>query len=97
MTGWELGNGVQGIPNTFYPLGPVLCCSPAVLLTTGDLIPLEQCACRAEADVSCSVNNVLAGYGDYRVNHLGQYVPIAPATCCRFCLGALFLRVIFLV
>ena len=51
--GWSKSMRVSFSLDAYYPLGPVDCCTPAVLLSSGDAWELERCDCVLSDDVSC--------------------------------------------
>ena len=82
------------LADTFYPVNMVQCCTPALLLDSGDAWELERCGCAdsadADAPVSCggtATDQLLLGYIYYRVSPLGHVVPVGPAQCCAACLS----------
>jgi hypothetical protein len=59
--------------DTYYPIGTVQCCTPALLLANGDAWELQRCGCRPSADSDYPVNcggththELLLGYTSFR-------------------------------
>ena len=53
----------------YYPLGAAACCTPSVLLASGDAWELERCDCVASADVNCggtASHRLLSGFDRWR-------------------------------
>lgn len=79
--------------DTRYPIDTTQCCTPALLMESGDAWELERCGCGisedAEHPVNCGGNGtdaLLYGFDFFRVSPLGQVVPVGPAKCCGVCL-----------
>ena len=69
VTGWSKAVQVYASFDAFYPVGPVDCCTPAVLLSSGDAWELERCDCQTSTDVHCGgsdTHRLLQGYGAFR-------------------------------
>lgn len=80
--------------DTRYPIDTTQCCTPALLMESGDAWELERCGCGisedAEHPVNCGgngTNALLSGFDFFRVSPLGQVVPVGPAKCCGVCLS----------
>ncbi|KAG1676824.1 hypothetical protein FOA52_010333 [Chlamydomonas sp. UWO 241] len=76
--------------DVFYPVGQVECCTPTVLLDTGDLFEVRRCNCTQSATKDCGgldSHKLLWGVGEQRQNRGGESLPIAPLECCSLCLG----------
>ena len=83
--------------DTQYPVDTAQCCTPAVLMASGDAWELERCGCGPTSDtarpVGCGDGNVtdhalLSGFDFFRVSPLGQIVPVGPARCCGVCMSS---------
>ena len=81
VTGWSKAVQVYASFDAFYPVGPVDCCTPAVLLASGDAWELERCDCEISSDVHCGgsdTDRLLRGYGGFRyspvdsLNHINK-------------------------
>ena len=50
-------DGQIGTPVAYYPYGPAQCCTPTVLLQSGNVLPLQRCNCgddaRSPTHISC--------------------------------------------
>lgn len=99
VAGYAESVHVLAAAETEFPVNAPRCCTPALLLESGDAWELERCGCGDAAypggdpDVSCGGTNshrVLTGYGAWRVTPALQSVPIAPARCCGLCLSERF-------
>jgi len=91
--------GQIGTPVSFYPYGPAQCCTPTVLLASGNVMPLQRCQCEEDAKspthISCGATDTpeMAQqdgrliFGFQRVHDVyGHFpVPSAHAQCCRAC------------
>lgn len=89
VTGFTEAVRVSNAANYFYPLGAVDCCTPSVLLSTGEAWELERCDCEFSTDINCGEkdnNRLLQGFDRWRMTSMGL-VPIAPALCCKTCLS----------
>eukprot|EP00892_Ulva_mutabilis_P000991 jgi/Ulvmu1/10893/UM007_0070.1 len=76
---------------TYYPEGPMTCCSPALMLSNGDAWEIERCACEWSSTTGCTSmgdDYLLWGFAVFRDGGSGSHVPIAPAQCCQACLGS---------
>jgi len=80
--------------DTVYPIDTAQCCTPALLLESGDAWELERCDCHPSDDatypVNCGGNSThegLAGFDYFRLTPMGQVVPVGPAKCCSVCLS----------
>lgn len=53
-------------PNTFYPIDGIECCTPVVLMSSGDAWSIERCGCTLESkSISCkspSSGSLLSGF-----------------------------------
>lgn len=59
-------------------------------LCAGDAWEIERCNCEWSKSTGCesiSSDHLLWGYGEFREGGAGAHVPIAPAQCCRACVG----------
>eukprot|EP00884_Botryococcus_braunii_P000947 jgi/Botrbrau1/10853/Bobra.0025s0031.1 len=77
----------------YYPQGSPQCCTPALLLASGDVLELEKCSCQPmDNGTSCghpmTSHRLLQGFTNSQVGLRGPLVPMEPATCCRMCLGS---------
>ena len=64
-TGWSQSVRVPDAANFFYPIGPVDCCTPSLLLSNGDVRELERCDCVQENGINCgsqSTGRMLSGF-----------------------------------
>lgn len=89
VTGFGDSIRVSNAANYFYPVGAVDCCTPSVLLSTGEAWELERCDCEFSVDINCGEkdnNRLLQGFERWRITAMGL-VPIAPAQCCKACLS----------
>nr|QOL01263.1 putative extracellular protein TR9_068 [Trebouxia lynnae] len=89
VTGFTEAIRVSNAANYFYPVGAVECCTPSVLLSTGEAWELERCDCSFSTDINCGEmdsHRLLQGFERWRITALGL-VPIAPAQCCKTCLS----------
>jgi len=90
-TGFENDARVNPTMEAFYPLGPLSCCTPAILLTNGDLWSTKRCQCEDTPHTHCSAtdaaHHLLVGFQTYREARSRQHVPITPMQCCKTCLG----------
>ncbi|EFJ47058.1 hypothetical protein VOLCADRAFT_117996, partial [Volvox carteri f. nagariensis] len=74
----------------YYPVGQVECCTPAVLLSSGEFWSLKRCDCSSSATKDCGgsdTDRLLWGFSQWRVTAGGEYIPVAPLECCGVCLG----------
>lgn len=65
VTGWSAAVRVSAGIDAYYPEGPVDCCTPSLLLSSGDAWQLERCDCQYAHDINCgamSTNRLLAGF-----------------------------------
>ncbi|EFN57686.1 expressed protein [Chlorella variabilis] len=95
VTGYSEAVKVFTTPDTFYPINTVQCCTPALLLDSGDAWELERCGCHDSRDPDFPVNcggtttdELLLGYVFFRLSPLGHVVPVGPAQCCKACLSS---------
>jgi hypothetical protein len=61
-----------------------------VLCRAGDAWEIERCNCEWSSQVGCDAlggDHLLWGYAEYREAGGGYHVPIAPAQCCKACVG----------
>ncbi|KAL3155716.1 hypothetical protein ABBQ32_012737 [Trebouxia sp. C0010 RCD-2024] len=89
VTGFTEAIRVSNAASYYYPVGAVECCTPSVLLSTGDAWELERCDCMFSTDINCgeqATNRLLQGFERWRITALGL-VPIGPAQCCKTCLS----------
>lgn len=89
VTGFGQAIRVSNAADYYYPVGAVDCCTPSVLLSTGEAWELERCDCEFSVDINCGEtdnNRLLQGFERWRITALGL-VPIAPAQCCKTCLS----------
>ncbi|CAL8464819.1 g4354 [Coccomyxa elongata] len=90
VTGWEQAVLVSSSIDAYYPLGGAACCTPSLLLETGDAWEFERCDCVASSDINCgglSTHRLLFGFDHWRITRTGEFVPIGPAQCCKMCLS----------
>lgn len=69
VTGFTEAVRVSNAANYFYPLGAVDCCTPSVLLSTGEAWELERCDCEFSTDINCGEkdnNRLLQGFDRWR-------------------------------
>ena len=69
VTGFTEAIRVSNAANYYYPVGTVECCTPSVLLSTGDAWELERCDCSFSTDINCGeqdTNRLLQGFERYR-------------------------------
>ncbi|GIL81288.1 hypothetical protein Vretimale_1161 [Volvox reticuliferus] len=74
----------------YYPLGQVECCTPAVLLSSGEFWQFKRCDCTTSYSKDCggsSTGRLLWGFSQWRETAGGEYIPVAPLECCGVCLG----------
>lgn len=71
--------GVRVRADTFYPINTVQCCTPALLLDSGDAWELERCGCHDSRDPDFPVNcggtttdELLLGYVFFRLAGTGR-------------------------
>lgn len=76
----------------YYPTDAAECCTPSILMESGEVIEIEPCDCvtpeKGEARVSCGLDKtqrLLTGFDSYRPAPTGHAVPVGDATCCRMC------------
>ena len=65
VTGFTEALRVSNAANYYYPVGAVDCCTPSVLLSTGDAWELERCDCSFSTDINCGEkdsNRLLQGF-----------------------------------
>ena len=53
VTGWSAAQRVSITVDAYYPEGAVECCTPSLLLSSGDAWQLERCDCEYSHDVNC--------------------------------------------
>lgn len=84
-------SGFQGARSTingrtmYIPVDSPVCCTPVLLLSSGDAWELKRCDCTPSNNVSCH-SRFLWGY-EYCRHSDGHYVPMIEALCCKVCLG----------
>jgi syndecan 1 len=91
VAGYAEANRVSAALDAYYPVGAAECCTPSVLLSNGDAWELERCDCQTSDSINCggkATNRLLAGYEHWRMTFATQYVPVAPAKCCKACLSS---------
>lgn len=69
VTGFTEAIRVSNAANYYYPVGAVECCTPSVLLSTGDAWELERCDCSFSTDINCGeqdTNRLLQGFERWR-------------------------------
>ena len=67
--GWAQAVQVSPSVDAWYPLGAAACCTPALLLGSGDAWELERCGCGEAADVNCggtASHRLLSGFKRWR-------------------------------
>lgn len=81
----------NGDRNIVIPARGVVCCTPVLLMSSGDVWELERCNCRESqsgehTENECDSGQLLWGFhhAEYLMKHA---VPIGPAQCCDVCLG----------
>ncbi|GAX77300.1 hypothetical protein CEUSTIGMA_g4746.t1 [Chlamydomonas eustigma] len=77
--------------DVYYPVGQVECCTPVVLLSSGEMWEIVRCGCSSSETKDCGgmlTNQLLWGFSDFRETHSGDYLPVAPLQCCGMCLGS---------
>ncbi len=55
--------------DAYYPMGGAACCTPSLLLETGDAWEFERCDCVASNDINCgglSTHRLLFGFDHWR-------------------------------
>ena len=65
VTGWSEAERVRLSLDAYYPEGAVDCCTPSLLLSSGDAWQLERCDCEYMPHVNCGqmdTNRLLAGF-----------------------------------
>ena len=70
VTGFTQAVRVSNSANYFYPIGSVDCCTPSVLLSTGEAWELERCDCEFSTDINCGekdTNRLLQGFERWRL------------------------------
>jgi len=81
----------RGDSRILVPARGVVCCTPVLLMSSGDAWELERCNCRESTsdehtESDCDAGQLLLGFKDAEyLNH--HAVPIPPARCCDVCLG----------
>ena len=73
VTGFTEAIRVSNAANYYYPVGAVECCTPSVLLSTGDAWELERCDCSFSTDINCGEkdsNRLLQGFERWRYDAL---------------------------
>lgn len=69
VTGFGQAIRVSNAANYYYPVGAVDCCTPSVLLSTGEAWELERCDCEFSVDINCGEtdsNRLLQGFERWR-------------------------------
>lgn len=69
VPGWEQAVLVSSSIDAYYPLGGAACCTPSLLLETGDAWEFERCDCVASSDINCgglSTHRLLFGFDHWR-------------------------------
>ncbi|KXZ49419.1 hypothetical protein GPECTOR_21g645 [Gonium pectorale] len=91
VTGFSQAERVASVAyDEYYPVGQVECCTPAVLLSSGEVWQLKRCDCATSSSKDCGGTNtdrLLWGFSQWRVTSGGEYIPVAPLECCGLCLG----------
>ncbi|KAG2499753.1 hypothetical protein HYH03_002685 [Edaphochlamys debaryana] len=91
MTGFSAAERVNSAAyDEYYPVGQVECCTPAVLLSSGEVWQLKRCDCTTSPTKDCgglNSNRLLWGFSQWRMTSGGEYIPVAPLECCALCLG----------
>jgi len=97
LQGFE--NSQKATPSSYYPFGNAECCTPTLLLESGEVKPLRRCMCETDAlsptHVSCATQDdpaaaqldgrLIFGFGHVH-DIFGHYpVPGAHAKCCKVC------------
>jgi len=92
-------DGQIGTPVSYYPYGPAQCCTPTVLLQSGNVLPLQRCEClddaRSPTHISCGAadapesaaadGRLIWGF-DHVHDIYGHFpVPAAHSQCCKVC------------
>jgi len=90
-TGFQNSARVSAAVDAYYPLGPLSCCTPAILLSNGDLWSTKRCQCEDTPHTSCDSGDgqehLLVGFQTFRQARSHNHVPITPMRCCKTCLG----------
>lgn len=90
--GWEQAVLVSSSIDAYYPLGGAACCTPSLLLESGDAWEFERCDCVVSSDISCgglSTHRLLFGFDHWRCARahlpctLCIAAPAQAATCAR--------------
>lgn len=94
VSGYSEAVKVFTMADTAYPINAVQCCTPALLLDSGDAWELERCGCHDSSDPEFPINcggtvtdDLLLGFSSFRLSPLGHVVPVGPAQCCSVCLS----------
>eukprot|EP00242_Pyramimonas_sp_CCMP2087_P004613 CAMPEP_0198208560 /NCGR_PEP_ID=MMETSP1445-20131203/11908_1 /TAXON_ID=36898 /ORGANISM="Pyramimonas sp., Strain CCMP2087" /LENGTH=410 /DNA_ID=CAMNT_0043881997 /DNA_START=345 /DNA_END=1577 /DNA_ORIENTATION=- len=89
----------RATPTSYYPYGSAQCCTPTLLLDSGEVKPLVRCLCGGDSlsptHVSCAAQDDPAAaqaegrliYGFDHVHDIFGHFPVpgAHAECCRVC------------
>lgn len=62
--------------DAYYPMGGAACCTPSLLLETGDAWEFERCDCVASNDINCgglSTHRLLFGFDHWRCGLLSFF------------------------
>ncbi|KAG2436269.1 hypothetical protein HXX76_006580 [Chlamydomonas incerta] len=91
VTGFSQAERVNSAAyDEYYPVGQVECCTPAVLLSSGEVWQLKRCDCTTSQTKDCgglTTSRLLWGFAQWRMTSGGEYIPVAPLECCGLCLG----------
>ncbi|PNW87122.1 hypothetical protein CHLRE_02g110000v5 [Chlamydomonas reinhardtii] len=91
VTGFSQAERVNSAAyDEYYPVGQVECCTPAVLLSSGEVWQLKRCDCTISQTKDCgglTTSRLLWGFAQWRMSSGGEYIPVAPLECCGLCLG----------
>lgn len=69
IQGFSEALAVSAVVDKFYPVNSADCCTPSLLLTSGQSIQLQRCDCVMSGDVNCggtSTHRLLYGFTQFR-------------------------------
>lgn len=87
VTGFTQAIRVSNAASYYYPVGAVECCTPSVLLSTGDAWELERCDCSFSTDINCgeqATNRLLQGFERWRSVTCARMIPDNNKNSYRF-------------